>query len=255
MPDLILTRIFDEEALSVKILRKANNSPWSLLLIACAIMALPAILLAWSAAQGKLGVNPLDVVTRVPGYWSLFLLLAALLIAPLRFACVEIARATQRAYGKRQSDWNFLIRLRRPIGLASYFYALFHVTVYAALSIDFNWADFQEELLTKPFIAFGVITFVMLTPLAITSTNGWMKRLKRNWKHLHNSIYLAALFAVSHFYLLSKPGVTTYRIFALVLAALFIFRAVKQWQKSFQPQDAIDGTVPERPPRPNSMLK
>ena len=164
MPDLILTRISDEEALSVKILRGANNSPWSLLLIACAIMALPAVRLAWFAAQGKLGVNPLDVVTRIPGYWSLFLLLTALLIAPLRCACTEIARAAHCSYGKRQSDWNFLIRLRRPIGLASYFYALFHVTVYAALNMGFNWADFQEELLTKPFIAFGVVTFVMLTP-------------------------------------------------------------------------------------------
>jgi DMSO/TMAO reductase YedYZ heme-binding membrane subunit len=119
MPDLILTKTY--KALPEKILGGANDSPALLLWLACSGMALPLVMLIIAAVQGRLGINPLDVLTRKPGYWSLVFLTLALCVAPIRHACVFTAKSLHWQYGKRLSDWNFLIRLRRPIGLASFF--------------------------------------------------------------------------------------------------------------------------------------
>ena len=249
----ILTKIF--KALPEKILGAANDSPSLLLWLACSSMALPMVILVTQGVQRNLGINPLDVLTRRPGYWSLIFLTMALSVAPVRHACVLTAKSLQWQYGKRLSDWNFLIRLRRPIGLASFFYGVIHCSIYFALNLDFNWDDFQDDLFHKPYIVTGVAAFILLIPLAVTSTDGWIKRLKGNWKTLHSTVYIAALLAVSHFYLLSKPGVVHYRPFVGVLGLIFIYRLIKQWQKITLPQDAIDGTVPARTPgsAPGSM--
>lgn len=231
---------------SETILSGANELPRLLLWVACCSMALPMLLLVVLGSQRKLGVNPLDVLTRDPGYWSLVFLTLALCIAPLRHACVFLAKQLQWQYGKRLSDWNFLIRLRRPIGLASFFYAVVHCSIYVALNLDFNFADFQDDLFHKPYIVTGLLAFILLIPLAVTSTDSWIKRLKSNWKTLHSTVYIASLLAVCHFYLLSKPGVLHYRPFAGILGFILIYRLIKQWQKITLVQDAIDGTVPAR---------
>lgn len=246
MPDLILTKTY--KALPEKILGGANDSPALLLWLACSGMALPLVMLIIAAVQGRLGINPLDVLTRKPGYWSLVFLTLALCVAPIRHACVFTAKSLHWQYGKRLSDWNFLIRLRRPIGLASFFYAVVHCSIYVALNLDFNWNDFEDDLFHKPYIVTGLAAFILLIPLAVTSTDGWMKRLKGNWKTLHSTVYIAALLAVCHFYLLSKPGVLHYRPFIWILGFIFIYRLIKQWQKITLQQDAIDGTVPARAP-------
>jgi len=183
---------------------------------------------------------------REPGKWSLILLLLALAVAPLRHGLVSFCISTQQSFGKRVADWNWLIRLRRPIGLASFFYAVAHGAIYAYFDLDMNPGEFIEDLRNKPYIALGTVAFIILVPLAITSTDGWMRRLKRKWKRLHLLVYPAALLAEGHFVLLSKPGVIDPYLYGIVLFLLVGYRAIQAWQRGFVLQDRVDGTLPER---------
>lgn len=210
-------------------------------------MAAPAAITGYEAAQGLLGVNPLETLMRDSGEWALIFLLAALAIAPLRHALVTVAKWRLWCYGKRLSDWNWLIRLRRPVGLASFFYAAAHLILYVTFDLDFNWSELLIDLRAKPYIGVGITAFALLTPLAITSTDAWMRRLKRDWKRLHMLIYPAAVLALAHFVLLSKPGVTDYFWYGLALAGLLGYRITDRWRRGETRQDRIDGAVPERP--------
>lgn len=228
-------------------LRTASESPRLVVWLAYAVLAAPAIVTGYATLQDALGVNPLETLIREPGKWALTWLLAALAIAPLRHVFMAIAIWRHWNYGKRLSDWNWLIRLRRPAGLASFFYAAVHVAVYVSLDLEFRWREFVGDLDDKPYIAVGVATFVLLFPLAVTSTNAWMRLLKRNWKRLHLLIYPAAVLAEIHFILLSKPGVTDYLEYGLVLIGLLGYRVVQSRLHGAASQEHIDGTAPERP--------
>lgn len=235
--------------LSDRMLRAPNKSPRLLLCIVCAVMAIPAIATGWGALRGTLGVNPLEVLIRVPGEWSIILLLVALAIAPLRNGFMAISRWRRWPYGKRVPDWNWFVRLRRPVGLACFFYATAHLALYVALDLDFNWSELVADLRDKPYIAIGTACFVLLLPLAVTSTDGWMRRLKRNWKRLHLLIYPAAVLAEVHVVLLSKPGVVDPYVYGAVLIGLLGYRLLQRWSHGATTQDRVDATVPERPPQ------
>ncbi len=227
----------------------AHHLPRLLLCAACTAMALPALCTGAAMLQGQAGVNPLEHLIRSSGSWALRLLLLALAIAPARHAGVRLARSRAWRRGKRMSDWNWLIRLRRPVGLGAFFYAAAHLGLYAALDLDFSLEELASDLRHKPFIATGMLSFLLLAPLAVTSTDGWMKRLQRNWKRLHWLVFPAAILAESHFFLLSKTGVTGWRIYALALVALLVYRVLRGRVPTLPTQDRIDGTVAERPPQ------
>lgn len=254
MRALTLTSLSDGGWLAGRMLRAAK-SPRLQLWLACVGMALPALLTVDMAWRGDLGTNALETLIRVPGNWALVWLLAALAIGPLRRACVALAIVCRWSHGKRLSDWNWLIRLRRPLGLACFFYAATHLAIYVALDLDYNWQEFVVELGSKPYIGVGAATFALLLPLAITSTDGWMRRLKRNWKRLHTLTYPAAILAVAHFLLLSKPGVTEPLVYAAVLACLLVWRLVERQSDKPAQSDSIDGAIPERPAKPMSEDK
>jgi len=214
---------------SARLLRAANRHARLVHALACALMALPALLIAWDWARGTLATNPLEQLIRAHGEWALNLLLAVLAITPLRHALVHASRRLDRRWGRRWADWNWLIRLRRPIGLASFFYALAHVGLYAAFDVGWDWSEFAIDLRNKPFVLAGIATFALLLPLAITSTDAWMRRLKRGWKRLHTLVYPAAMLAVLHFVWLSKPGVQRPYIYGLLLALLLLYRVAVRW--------------------------
>jgi len=246
IPDSILKNIINQSKSAEKVLRYANGSPRLILLVLCLCLAEPAAITLWEALRGTLGVNPLEILIREPGRWSLILLLLALAIAPLRHGLILCSTWSLKSFGKRMPDWNWLIRLRRPIGVASFCYAVVHVAVYVYFDLDLRLDDFLDDFQNKLYIKMGFISFIFLAPLAFTSTDGWMRRLKRNWKRLHSLIYPVSLLAIWHFLLLSKPGVKEPYIFSLVLFFLLAYRAVQAWKRGFVLQDRIDGTVPER---------
>jgi methionine sulfoxide reductase heme-binding subunit len=227
----ILTRSIDWASLPARALKAANQRYFIVACIASSLAALPMAILAWDAANRSLGPNPLERLLREPGRWSLILLLIVLLATPLRRALTHVMRKTGIRYGRRLADWNWMIRLRRPLGLASFFYAVLHMVWYVWLDLRFDWDQLISDFSNKPYIVAGLAAFLLLAPLAATSTDGWMRRLKRNWKRLHFLIYPAAILAVLHFVWLSKQGVSDPYDYALVLAMLLGYRVVARWQR------------------------
>jgi methionine sulfoxide reductase heme-binding subunit len=235
MPGSTSTSSCEAEASSlasrvVPALRAANRHPRALAGLGWALAALPALLLANQVLRGTLGTNPLEILVRRPGHWALVLLTCVLGLTPLRHALVAISRWRGSHWGRRFSDWNWLVYLRRPLGLASFVHATAHLALYAWLDLDLEWHEFVQDLQSKPCVLAGIAAFLLLVPLAVTSTNAWMRRLKRNWKRLHWLVYPAALLAALHFIWLSKPGVIDPCGYAGAIVALLAYRVVARWR-------------------------
>jgi len=167
--------------------------------------AAPLVLHASRQAGGLAGADPLQVLIHASGFWALALLLATLAVTPLRRFSVWLARTVAVRFGRRISDWNFLIRQRRALGLWSFFYATLHVAMHLGLEAG-SLAELLRDAGERPFILFGLGAFLLLVPLAITSTKGWMRRLKRCWACLHLLVYPAAALALVHAWWQTKHG-------------------------------------------------
>lgn len=170
----------------------------------------PFARLVWGVAQDTLGANPVEVVTRATGWWALFFLCATLAVTPLR----------------RATGWNALSRRRRMLGLFAFFYAFLHFTTYVWLDAFFDPATIIKDVFKRPFITVGFSAFVLLVPLAATSTAAMQRRLGRRWAVLHRLVYVAATLAVVHYWWLVKADITEPVRFALVLGVLFAARIV-----------------------------
>ena len=155
-----------------------------------------------------MGANPIEFITRSTGTWTLVGLLITLSVTPLR-------RLTGRAD---------LIRLRRMLGLFAFFYACLHFTTYIWLDQFFEPAAIAKDIVKRPFITVGFTAFVLLIPLAATSTNAMMRRLGRRWQQLHRLIYPIALLGVVHYLWLVKKDLTEPLIYGAVLAVLLAMR-------------------------------
>ena len=170
----------------------------------------PLARLVAAAFTGGLGVNPIEFVTRSTGTWTLSLLLITLAVTPLR----------------RVTGWNWLIRLRRMLGLFAFFYACLHFTTYLWLDQFFDAAAIAKDIVKRPFITVGMATFLLLVPLAATSTNAMIRRLGgRRWQRLHRLIYPAALLAVLHFTWMVKVDITEPALYGALVAILLGLRA------------------------------
>lgn len=220
-----------------------NRHPLAMTWSGCVLAAMPAGILGWDALHGLLGANPLDRLLRTPGRWALILLLVVLTATPLRHTLVFGARHGGIRFGRRLADWNWLIRLRRPLGLASFFYALAHAALYLSLDAGFSGPELTSDLRDKPFILAGLGAFLLLLPLALTSTDASMRRLKRNWKRLHFLAYPAAILALLHFAWLSKPGTGDYYAYALVLGLLLGYRIAARGLRVRESVDALGDEV------------
>lgn len=173
----------------------------------------PLARVAWWLREGLigLGANPIEKVLHHSGWWALTLLLATLAITPLR-------RVTGR---------NELIKLRRPLGLFAFFWATIHLGIYLGLDQLFAWDFIVEDVVERPFITVGFAAWMILLPLAMTSTRGWIRRLGKRWTLLHRGIYLAGVLGVIHFYWRVKADTREPLIFAAVFVALMALRS--QW--------------------------
>lgn len=180
-----------------------------------ALCLLPVAWLLFDAATGGLGANPVEAITHRTGWWALTLLMATLAITPAR----------------RVTGWNDLIRFRRMVGLFAFFYATLHVLVYFGLDQLFAFDYLLEDIADRPYITVGFTAWLLLIPLAITSTRGWVRRLGRRWRILHRLVYVSAALGVVHFLWLVKADTREPLIFAGVLAVLLGARLVPRSRK------------------------
>ena len=169
---------------------------------------LPLVRLVWLGFNDDLGANPVEYVERSTGTWALVTLLTTLGMTPIRLLTGQV--------------WQ--IQLRRLLGLFMFFYACLHITTYVWLDFGFVWADIVKDVAKHPRILVGFAAFMLTAPLAATSNSYMIKRLKTNWKKLHQAVYLVGILAVIHFWLLVKKDVTEPLYYAIALAMLLGIR-------------------------------
>ena len=170
---------------------------------------IPAGMLAWDAFTHNLGPNPVETLNHRTGLWTLRLLLITLCVTPFR----------------RITGWNIVIRVRRMLGLYTFFYACLHFSTWLVFDHFFDVHEMTKDIMKRPYITVGFSAFVMLIPLAVTSTNKWVKRLGSRWAKLHQLVYVIATFGVLHYLWLVKADVRDPVIYGLILAVLLGYRA------------------------------
>jgi len=177
------------------------------------LCVLPFVWLVWGAANDALGANPAEYLIRATGDWTLRLLCITLAVTPLRvmFGLPELAK------------------LRRMLGLFTYFYVVLHLLCYSWLDMGFEWGDIAADIAKRPFILVGFSAFVLLTPLALTSFNRAIRWLgAKRWQWLHRLVYAVAVLAVLHFFWMraGKNNFAEVSVYALVLFVLLAWRVV-----------------------------
>ena len=182
------------------------------------VSLLPAIALTLGAINDELGANPIEVLTRDTGEWALRFLLITLAVSPLRLSV----------------GWHFLAAFRRMLGLYSFFYAVIHMLLYLWLDQFFDLSDIIEDVIERPFITVGFISFLALIPLALTSNDGMIKRLgTQRWNKLHRLVYYIAIGGGVHFFMLVKKDITEPLVYIALLAVLLGIRLYRYSRRTW----------------------
>ena len=178
---------------------------------------IPFIWLLLKVFQNDLGPDPAQALSIETGEWALRFLLLTLAITPLRqiFRMAEIAR------------------LRRMIGLFTFFYASVHFVSWMAFILGFRWLAIAEELVERPYITVGFLAYVILFLLGITSTKSMVRKLGKNWKRLHKFIYVASILAIVHLLWILRTDITEAVIYGVVLATLLGYRVFRRLKFKF----------------------
>jgi sulfoxide reductase heme-binding subunit YedZ len=176
--------------------------------IVFALALVPFLWLLIRAYTGRLSVNPIEDITLTTGIWTLRFLVVTLAITPVR----------------RITGWNRLIQYRRMLGLFAFFYAVLHVSTYVVLDLFFAWDLILKDIVKRPFITAGMVAFVSMIPLAVTSTKGWIRRLGRRWQVLHRLVYVSGIAAAIHYLWKVKVPIGSPVYYAAVVAILLLFR-------------------------------
>ena len=196
--------------------------------VAFAALLMPFVAIAWAIAFEplSLGANPAEAILHRTGDWILNTLLLALAVTPL----------------KRMTGINDLVRFRRMFGLFAAFYALCHVLAYLAFDRLFDLSDMAREIVKRPFILVGFLGFLILIPLAITSTRGWVLRLGgKAWARLHQGIYAVAILGCIHYLWLVKRDLTWPLIYSAAFLLLFLARWPKPVPRLFGSEKQVRG--------------
>lgn len=181
------------------------------------LAASPLLWLYYQAFNDRLGADPVEAVIHFTGIGALNLLLITLLTAPLA----------------RQVDLPFLLRCRRMLGLYAFVYALCHILNFLLFEMQLDMQLFVQELIERSYIIVGMLAFLILSALAVTSINSLRRKMGRHWQSLHNLIYLAAVLVLIHFYWSLKSDITEPLIYFVLFALLMLFRYQKiyRWTK------------------------
>ncbi len=180
----------------------------------------PAALVVTDAFEltGRLGANPVEEILDRLGNWALRFIMITLAVTPLR----------------RLTGWNWLSRFRRMFGLFTFFYVLMHFLTWLILDQAVLFSAILEDLTERPFITIGFAALVLLTALAVTSTDGMRRRLGRRWQTLHNATYVIGILGVWHYWWQVKQDITEPLIYAVILAVLLGTRIAWNWQQRRQ---------------------
>jgi sulfoxide reductase heme-binding subunit YedZ len=213
MPVWTLKRTFDMQRNNM--IKKAK--------IALFVLALlPLARLVWLSVTDGLGANPVEFVMRSLGTWTLVCLLVTLSVTPIRLI-----------FGIK-----WLVPLRRMMGLFTFFYVCLHLLAYAGLDQWFDWRAIVHDIAKHPYVLVGFSAFVLMIPLAVTSNQAMIRRLRQRWQTLHRLVYLIAILGVTHYWWLVKKDVTEPLIYAIVLFFLLAVRLYYKWPISLNLQSA-----------------
>ncbi len=179
------------------------------------VCLLPALHVVGDALgySGQLSANPVEDILDRFGNWTLRFIMITLAITPSR----------------RLTNWNWLSRYRRMLGLFTFFYAFMHFLTWLVLDRELRFSDIVEDLIERPFIALGFTAIVLLTALAVTSVTAIRRRMGRNWQKLHNAAYVIAILGVWHYWWQVKKDVSEPLIYASVLTVLLLARVLWRW--------------------------
>ena len=172
----------------------------------------PTLVLIWDSLTGGLSVNPIEDITHRTDDWALRFVLLTLALTPFRWL----------------SGWNEVIRYRRMLGLFTFWYASLHFSTYIVFDHFFDVRSIADDVIERKYVTAGFFGFVLMLPLAVTSTQGWIRRLGKRWSVLHRLIYVAAVAGVVHFLWLVKLETSEPLIYAAVLSGLFLVRVVRR---------------------------
>ena len=189
-------------------MRKLLTSKWTKVVVFL-VSSIPFVLLSWGLLRNDLGINPVETLQHTTGDWTLRFLVFTLAITPLRktFKLPE------------------LIRFRRMLGLFAFFYVVLHFVTYLGPDQSFNFSGMWDDVAKRKFVTVGFAAFVLLIPLAITSTTGWIRRLGgKRWQALHRSIYVCAILGVIHYYWLVKSDVRKPVFYGVLVGILLLWR-------------------------------
>jgi sulfoxide reductase heme-binding subunit YedZ len=215
-------------------LNRAAQFRWIYKPLVFAACAVPAVLMTLGilVSLGKLahggmdlGADPVKRLIHACGITALNLLLITLAVTPLR----------------RLTHWNDLVRLRRMLGLFAFFYVLLHFTAYAWLDQQLNLAAIGADIVKRPYITIGMLALLLLLPLAVTSTNGMMRRLGRRWTTLHKLVYVITGLGVWHFWWQVKKDIREPLLYVGIFAVLMAFRApaaLRRFRAKYAPATA-----------------
>ncbi len=203
-------------------IRRLLISKWTKVAVFLLCLA-PAGLLVFRTFTARLGANPIETITHTTGDWTIWFLLITLSITPLR----KLAS---------QPD---LIRFRRMMGLWAFFYACLHFLTLIVFDHFFDVQSILADVYKRPFITVGFLAFVLMIPLAITSTKGMIRRLGKKWQLLHRLVYLTAALGVVHYYWLVKSDVTLPLRYGAILAFLLACRVAFWWQSRHAASEAL----------------
>ncbi len=196
-------------------MRFSKNS-WAVIKISIFLLSLaPFLLLVSDSLQDQLGANPIETLHFTLGDWA------------LRFLCITLALSPLKSL--LQQSWP--IRFRRMMGLFAYFYASLHFLVYIVLDLSLSWDNFLDEAPQSPYILVGLLTFLLLTPLALTSTKAMQKRLGKHWIQLHKLVYLAGISAIIHYLWLVKSDISEPLFYAAVMSIVLGARLIIYFKK------------------------
>ncbi len=183
--------------------------PFNVFRLAVFLLCLvPFAWLVWDINQNSLGTDPVQQITHRTGDWALRFLLITLAVTPLR----------------RLSGWNPVLQLRRMLGLYAFFYASLHLSTYLILDLGGFWSQIFADIAKRPFITVGFLAWLLMLPLALTSTRGMMRRLGKRWQLLHRLVYVCGILAVLHFVWLVKLDLREPLIYVGILVILLGMR-------------------------------
>ncbi len=174
-----------------------------------AVSLLPLAILVWEAFTDNLGANPIEEIELRTGRWALRFIAITLAVTPFR----------------RITGWNEAIKYRRMLGLFAFFYATLHLSAFIGLDMFFDVSDIVEDIVKHPYITIGMLTWLLLLPLAVTSTKGWIRRLGgKRWNRLHQLIYVAAITGTIHYLWAVKKDTFLPLVYLTIIGALLAWR-------------------------------